>query len=87
MEDVFDTSGSPPDGWMNAIFDGGPLHHDVGRCVPGPPPPDPLIVGATTYLLRAVGSWSDPGHPLAIYGLTREVEQPDWLVNPKFGRG
>lgn len=29
MEDVFDTSGSPPDGWMNAIFDGGPFHDDV----------------------------------------------------------
>lgn len=82
MEDVFDTTGRPRKGWMHALFDGGPFAEDVGRCVPGPPPPDPLVIGDTTYLLRTVGSWSDPKDPIAIYGLTREVEQPPipaWL--------
>lgn len=74
VEDVFDLTGRPPTGWMHALFDGGPFAEDVGRCVPGPPPPDPLIVGETTYLLRVVGSWSDPEDPIAIYGLTREYQ-------------
>lgn len=65
----FDTSGRPPAGWMHALFDGGPFAEDVGRCVPGPPPPDPLVMGNTTYMLRTVGSWSDPHNPIAIYGL------------------
>lgn len=81
MDDVFDLTGRPPEGWMHAVFDGGPFADDVGRCVPGPPPPDPLVVGTATYLLRTVGSWSDAQDPVAVYGLTREMAQPDWLVN------
>ena len=74
MDDVFDTTGRPPAGWMNAIFDGGPFTDDVGRCVPGPPPPDPLVVGDTIYVLQTIGSWSDPNNPIAIYGPTRKVD-------------
>ena len=59
---------------MNALFDGGPYAEDVGRCVPGPPPPDTIEVDGATYLLRAVGSWSDPMNPIAVYGLTRDYE-------------
>jgi hypothetical protein len=76
VEEVFDTTGRPPAGWMHALFDGGPFANDVGRCVPGPPPPDPLVVGETTYQLRTVGSWSDPSDPIAVYGLTRECKHP-----------
>ena len=72
MKDLFDTTGRPLKAWMNAIFDGGPFTDDVGRCVPGPPPPDPLAIGDAIYLLRVVGSSSDPDNPIAIYGLTRE---------------
>lgn len=72
MDDVFDTSGRPPKGWMNAIFDEGPYGDDVGRCVPGPPPTDEFTAKGVTYFLRTVGSWSDPDNPIAIYGLTRE---------------
>lgn len=73
MENVFDTSGRPPEGWMNAIFDGGPFHDDVGRCVPGPPPPDPLIVGDTTYRVVVIASWSDPDNPIAVYAIKLPV--------------
>lgn len=75
MEDLFDTSGRPPEGWMNAIFDGGPYGEDVGRCVPGPPPVDELAVKGITYYLRTVGSWSAPENPIAIYGLTRDYRE------------
>ena len=74
VEDVFDRSGRPPAGWMNAIFDGGPFGEDVGRCVPGPPPAHTLDVQGVTYHLRTVGSWSDPENPIAIYGLTGEYQ-------------
>jgi hypothetical protein len=73
VEDVFDTTGRPPEGWMHALFTDGPFKDDVGRCVPGPPPPDPLIVERSVngsdwhYRLLTVGSWRDPGDPLAIY--------------------
>lgn len=71
VEDVFDTTGRPPEGWMNALFNDGPFMNDVGRCVPGPPPPDPLVVDAGsapwTYRVVTVGSWSDPLNPIAIY--------------------
>jgi hypothetical protein len=71
VKDVFDTSGCPPDGWMNAIFDGGPFGDDVGRCVPRPPL-DKFSTAGTTYFLRQVGSWSAPeDNPIAIYGLRR----------------
>ena len=58
---------------MNALFNDGPYADDVGRCVPGPPPPDPLVVDAVgrstpwTYRVVTVGSWSDPLNPIAIY--------------------
>lgn len=71
MDDVFDTTGTPPKGWMNAIFDGGPYGEDVGRCVPGPPPADSFTVAGARYYLRSVGSWSDPDNPIALYGLKR----------------
>ena len=76
MEDIFDTTGRPPSGWMHAIFSDGPFMADVGRCVPGPPPPDPLIIAADaevdswTYRLVSMGSWSDPLDPIAIYANT-----------------
>jgi hypothetical protein len=44
VENVFDTTGRPPAGWMHAIFADGPFEPDVGRCVPGPPPADPLVI-------------------------------------------
>ena len=67
VEDVFDTTGRPPLGWMHAIFDDGPFKEDVGRCVPGPPPADPLIIEPTAgrprwhYRLLTIGSWSPGG--------------------------
>ncbi|MGW4699456.1 hypothetical protein [Streptomyces sp. NPDC004285] len=72
MEDVFDTTGRPPKGWMHAIFHGGPYGEDVGRCIPGPPAPEifevPLAEGGVhTYRLWTVGSWSDPEDPIAVY--------------------
>lgn len=78
MDDVFDTTGRPPPGWMNAIFDDGPFREDEGRCVPGPPPRDPLVVdtpdgGRSTYRVVTIGSWSDPDSPIAIYA----TELPD----------
>jgi hypothetical protein len=57
VEDVFATEDAPPAGWMRAIFDGGPYHDDVGRCVPGPPAPTTLTVSdgaaAGVHLLPA----------------------------------
>ncbi|GAA3120522.1 hypothetical protein [Streptomyces goshikiensis] len=44
MKDVFDLTGTPPQGWMHAIFGGGPFADDVGRCVPGPPAPEAITV-------------------------------------------
>ncbi|MEU2072618.1 hypothetical protein [Streptomyces sp. NPDC013489] len=72
MEDVFDTTGRPPKGWMHATFHGGPYGVDVGRCIPGPPAPETLAVpltegGVHTYRLWTVGSWSDPEDPIAVY--------------------
>jgi len=72
VEDVFDTTGRPPKGWMHAIFHGGPYGEDVGRCIPGPPAPTTLEVplaegGAHVYRLWTVGSWSDPEDPVAVY--------------------
>ncbi|WP_306326746.1 hypothetical protein [Streptomyces venezuelae] len=72
MEDVFDTTGRPPKGWMHAIFHGGPYGEDVGRCIPGPPAPEIFTVplaegGVHTYRLWTVGSWSDPEDPIAVY--------------------
>ena len=55
MEDVFDLEGDPPVGWVHAIFSDGPYVDDVGRCVPGPPTPDPLPVSlpdGTTFEYR-----------------------------------
>ncbi|MFB7338915.1 hypothetical protein [Streptomyces hydrogenans] len=72
MEDVFDTTGRPPEGWMHAVFHGGPCGEDVGRCVPGPPAPVTWSVplpegGVHVYRLWTVGSWSDPDDPIAVY--------------------
>ncbi|MGW3325868.1 hypothetical protein [Streptomyces virginiae] len=72
MEDVFDTTGRPPKGWMHAVFHGGPYGEDVGRCIPGPPAPETLTVPPAegdvhVYRLRTVGSWSDPDDPIAVY--------------------
>ncbi|MFE9135739.1 hypothetical protein [Streptomyces sp. NPDC007355] len=72
MEDAFDTTGRPPKGWMHAVFHRGPYGEDVGRCVPGPhaaathsvPLPEG---GVHVYRLWAVGSWSDPDDPVAVY--------------------
>src|SRR3954469_20781896 len=71
MEDVFDLTGLPPQGWMHAIFDGGPYAEDVGRCVPGPPAPATIKVPMSdgrqhVYRLSVVGSWSAPADPIAI---------------------
>jgi hypothetical protein len=73
VESVFDTTGRPRAGWMHAIFADGPFEQDVGRCVPGPPPADPLVIEprgewpAWHYRLLTVFSWSDPGDPIALY--------------------
>ncbi|MFE0462645.1 hypothetical protein ACFW1A_25655 [Kitasatospora sp. NPDC058965] len=72
MDDVFDTTGRPPAGWMHAIFRDGPFSDDVGRCVPGPHPPARIEVGPDkggpfVYRLATVGSWSDPLDPVALY--------------------
>jgi hypothetical protein len=71
VEDVFETETAPPDGWMHAIFDGGPYTDDVGRCVPGPPPARMLTTTingrSCSYHLLTVGSWSEPNDPVAIY--------------------
>ena len=73
MEDVFDTTGSPPAGWMHAIFADGPFEQDVGRCVPGPPPSDPLVIEprgqrpAWHCRLLTIVSWSAPDDPIALY--------------------
>lgn len=92
MEDVFDTSGRPPVGWMNATFDGGPYADDVGRCVPGPPAAETFDARGVTYYLRVVGSWSDPDNPMAVYGLTRDYleqhpEVPTAVIGPERGHG
>jgi hypothetical protein len=73
IRDVFDTTGHPRRGWMHALFDGLPLSEDVGRCVPGPPAPQRMDVrdGAevvASYVLKTVGSWSNPADPIAVYG-------------------
>jgi hypothetical protein len=78
MDDVFDTTGRPLAGWMHALFDGGPFGEDVGRCVPGPPPRDPLVVGDTTYLLRGrrlVG----PGGPYRRLRATTRGRAARWV--------
>lgn len=80
MEDVFDLTGRPPQGWMHAIFGGGPYQDDVGRCIPGPPAPETLEVrlpdgGTFLYHLWTVGSWSDPQDPIAVYN--PEPPSPD----------
>lgn len=72
VEDVFDTTGRPPKGWMHAVFHGGPYGEDLGRCVPGPPAAAthsvPLPEGGVHVChLWAVGSWSDPDDPIAVY--------------------
>lgn len=81
MEDVFDLSGRPPQGWMHAIFGGGPYGEDVGRCIPGPPAPETITVpqpdgGEHVYRLWAVASWSDPLDPIAVYNETGPVPPP-----------
>ncbi|TQF06236.1 hypothetical protein E6W39_33505 [Kitasatospora acidiphila] len=78
--DVFDLSGAPPQGWMHAVFNGGPYGEDIGRCVPGPPAPVSLTVplpegGEFGYRLWAVGSWSQPGDPIAVYDETGPVPE------------
>jgi hypothetical protein len=81
MEDVFDLSGTPPQGWMHALFGGGPYADDVGRCVPGPPAPEAVTVplpegGEFVYRLVTVGSWSAPDDPIAVYDDTGPVSEP-----------
>lgn len=66
---------------MHALFDAGPYGEDVGRCVPGPPAPETLTVplpegGEHVYRLCAVGSWSDPLDPIAVYNDTGPLPQP-----------
>ncbi|MFD9620641.1 hypothetical protein ACFWB2_25585 [Streptomyces virginiae] len=100
VEDVFDTTGRPPTGWMHAIFHGGPYGEDVGRCVPGPPAPDLLTVPSAegdvhVYRLRTVGSWSDPDDPIAVYDPDGPVVPPllltdqekEWLREGQRRRG
>ncbi|MFI1973663.1 hypothetical protein [Streptomyces wedmorensis] len=86
MEDVFDTTGRPPKGWMHAIFHGGPYGEDVGRCIPGPPAPATLSVplaegGEHVYRLWTVGSWSDPDDPIAVYNLDGPPVPPPLLTD------
>lgn len=81
MEDVFDLTGAPPQGWMHALFGRGPYADDVGRCVPGPPAPEtvavPLVEGGEfVYRLVTVGSWSAPDDPIALYNNTGPVPAP-----------
>ena len=66
---MFAKDAPPPAGWMRAIFDGGPYEPDVGRCVPGPPPPRSFKArkrGGSTYYLLSVLSWTD-GESNALY--------------------
>ncbi|GLV84777.1 hypothetical protein Slala03_44660 [Streptomyces lavendulae subsp. lavendulae] len=100
MEDVFDTTGRPPSGWMHAVFHGGPYGDDTGRCIPGPPAPEFLEVplpegGEHVYRLWKVGSWSDPDDPVAVYdpdvppappGLLTDQERT-WLRKAHTERG
>jgi hypothetical protein len=84
MEDVFDRTGRPPQGWMHAIFNTGPYQGDVGRCIPGPPAPETLEVGQPdggtfVYYLWTVGSWSDPRDPIAIYNPEPRSPEPQLL--------
>ncbi|MFB7410422.1 hypothetical protein ACFCZ2_24880 [Streptomyces sp. NPDC056202] len=89
VEDVFDTTGRPPHGWMHAIFHGGPYGEDVGRCIPGPPAQELLTVplaegGVHVYRLWTVGSWSDPDDPVAVYNPDGPpVPPPLWTVQEK----
>ncbi|MEU3908502.1 hypothetical protein [Streptomyces goshikiensis] len=81
MKDVFDLTGAPPQGWMHAIFGGGPFADDVGRCVPGPPAPEAITVPLPEgdefiYRLVTVGSWSAPDDPIALYNDRGPVPQP-----------
>ncbi|MFK0049983.1 hypothetical protein ACIQU4_38930 [Streptomyces sp. NPDC090741] len=81
MEDVFDLTGTPPQGWMHALFGGGPYTDDVGRCVPGPPAPEtvsvPLLEGGEfVYRLVTFGSWSAPDDPIAVYNGTGPLPEP-----------
>ncbi|MGE9695368.1 hypothetical protein [Streptomyces sp. NRRL F-5630] len=81
MEDIFDVTGRPPQGWMHAVFEGGPYAEDVGRCIPGPPAPDVIAVplpggGEHVYRLWAVGSWSDPEDPIGVYNDTGPTPPP-----------
>lgn len=81
MDDVFDVTGNPPQGWMHAIFNGGPYGEDVGRCIPGPPAPATIEVPwpdgrRHVYRLWSVASWSDPTDPIAVYNDTGPVAQP-----------
>lgn len=73
---------------MNAIFADGPFEPDVGRCVPGPPPLDPLVVEVPgkppwVYRVLSVGSWSDPDHPQAIYCavIPSDSEHTEWWAD------
>lgn len=81
MDNVFDLSGTPPHGWMHAVFGGGPYGHDVGRCVPGPPAPASITVplpegGEHVYRLWTVGSWSAPDDPVAVYNDVGPTPEP-----------
>ncbi|MFD8011079.1 hypothetical protein [Streptomyces sp. NPDC058955] len=71
MEGVFDVAGRPPEGWMHAVFHGGPYGEDVGRCIPGPAPATMAVPveggGVYVYRLWAVGVWSGSGDPIAVY--------------------
>lgn len=89
VEDVFDTTGRPPRGWMHAIFHGGPYGEDVGRCIPGPPAQELLTVplpegGVYVYRLWTVSSWSDPDDPIAVYNPDGPpVPPPLWTIQEK----
>ncbi len=42
MEDVFDITGRPPKGWMPRSSPTARAGTTWGRCIPGPPAPQPL---------------------------------------------
>ena len=88
MQDVFDLTGHPPEGWVHAFFGDGPYDQDVGRCVPGPPTPDPLEVEApdgTTFVYRIpsvlhTGVAIERDHLIVLYAgkIPEESDHDQW---------
>lgn len=93
LEDVFDTTGRPPKGWLHAVFHGGPYGEDVGIRVPGPPAPATLSVplsegGVHVYRPVDGGLMVRPGRtdsrvqPRRLPGSADSSDRPEEAVDP-----